>query len=299
MSGEYYEIEWIRSNDADKLSKNGEKMLNEAEWNHLMKEIDLKNTGMKKVSELKEEEDKFYVRTVLEANDDKIKIATVSWHKKSYNDWWDEAKTSFSINIKEPYYIYRLPAINVLSSCLETDVWSPIPSCATNRMKHTAIWTGTEMIIWGGLTGNSQATNADAMYDPVANQWKCISSVGAPDAREGHTAVWTGSKMIIWGGNSASPGGIYDPAADQWSPISTQGTPFWRSQHAAVWTGRLNGYLGRYRLCRSAFVSLFPDYYTMADDMIRLLIHGKELQWQMCLLSGKVIMPCGQIQLAR
>jgi len=68
------------------------------------------------------------------------------------------------------------------------------------RSGHSAIWTGTEMIIWGGIDSNNNALNDGKIYNPVTGTWRVMSSVNAPSSRYYHTALWTGSKMLIWGG---------------------------------------------------------------------------------------------------
>jgi hypothetical protein len=122
----------------------------------------------------------------------------------------------------------------------------------SRRYRHTAVWTGDRMIIWGGYGGEvfpSDYTElADgALYDPVLDSWQPMSSVNAPVSRRFHTAVWSGGRMIVWGGSRlAGPlihteylnsGGAYFPATDSWSATSLVGAPDARDQHAAVWTG--------------------------------------------------------------
>ena len=109
----------------------------------------------------------------------------------------------------------------------------------TARTYHTAVWTGSKMIVWGGQ-GATPATRVDTggVYDPTANVWAATNTTGAPTARNDHTAVWTGSKMIVWGGFSGdATGGIYTPSTDTWTATSTVGAPSRRFLHAAVWTG--------------------------------------------------------------
>lgn len=111
------------------------------------------------------------------------------------------------------------------------------------RHLHSAVWTGSKMIIWGGYTnGMPTATSAGAIYDPETQSWKATSEMGAPTARHSHTAVWTGSKMIVWGGYSnnglAQGGGAYDPESDSWTALQTSGEPSARVDHSAVWTGK-------------------------------------------------------------
>ena len=38
------------------------------------------------------------------------------------------------------------------------------------RMSHTAVWTGNEMIVWGG-NGDSGVLDTGGRYDPVTNSW--------------------------------------------------------------------------------------------------------------------------------
>ena len=109
------------------------------------------------------------------------------------------------------------------------------------RGRHTAVWTGSEMIVWGGLDNFVGSLNTGAAYDPIADSWRTLSGIGAPAARFGHTAVWTGTEMIVWGGSNSAgvtgTGGAYDPASDTWRALSNSGAPLRRALHTAVWTG--------------------------------------------------------------
>jgi N-acetylneuraminic acid mutarotase len=107
------------------------------------------------------------------------------------------------------------------------------------RSRHGAVWTGTEMIIWGGV-GQFSLENDGARYDPVMNSWTAISGLGAPTMRYFHTAAWTGTEMIVWGGLDTqliSTGGKYNPSTDSWTSMSTVGVPLPRWWPAVVWTG--------------------------------------------------------------
>ena len=67
------------------------------------------------------------------------------------------------------------------------------------RSDHSAVWTGSEMILYGGKTAQGE-TNTTAAFDPVANSWRSLTAAGSPLARRGHLAVWTGSEMLVFGG---------------------------------------------------------------------------------------------------
>src|SRR5439155_20612586 len=69
------------------------------------------------------------------------------------------------------------------------------PRAPEARSGHTAVWTGTEMILWGAT-----ADTTGGRYNPVTNNWTATSTTNAPDFRYYHTAVWTGTEMVVWGG---------------------------------------------------------------------------------------------------
>ncbi len=126
-----------------------------------------------------------------------------------------------------------------------TDTWAPTSTinAPSARRFHTAIWTGSEMIVWGGRIGSSFSSNVDTggRYNPATDTWVPISTINAPGPRGFHTAIWTGSEMIISGGSDGTQlldtGGRYNPAADIWRPISTIDAPSARGLHTAIWTG--------------------------------------------------------------
>lgn len=81
-----------------------------------------------------------------------------------------------------------------------TDTWRPIHSAPkTGLFVPAALWTGAEMIVWGGY--NEQSFTNDAYrYDPSADSWQYMTTVGAPAPRAGAAATWTGQSLMIWGG---------------------------------------------------------------------------------------------------
>src|SRR5947208_15433879 len=90
-----------------------------------------------------------------------------------------------------------------------------------------AVWTGTEMIVWGG-SDDANHLNTGGRYNPANDSWMATSTTNAPDARRFHTAVWTGSEMIVWGGwgwnGLFNTGGNYNPITYSWAR-TTRTTP--------------------------------------------------------------------------
>jgi N-acetylneuraminic acid mutarotase len=118
--------------------------------------------------------------------------------------------------------------------------WTMLPPAPIGaRAGHVAVWTGREMLVWGGATleeSEAPAFSDGAAYDPVANTWRSIG-IAPPRTGGTFTAVWTGRVMLVWGGLQGQ-GAAYDPATNRWtllpkSPLPPLSTP------TAVWTGHL------------------------------------------------------------
>ena len=106
---------------------------------------------------------------------------------------------------------------------------------------HTAVWTGSEMIVWGGFDGGSVLFNTGGRYNPSTNSWTAQAPPTRLLARNAHTAVWTGTQMIVWGGSDpngpSNTGGRYNPSTNSWTATRTANAPEGRQFHTAVWTG--------------------------------------------------------------
>ncbi len=200
--------------------------------------------------ELEESEDAFRFRTVI---DEDTKGVTQSLCEVPKHTWSElrsgvggELRTVASDALPLPDPFLASSALDSAPrSCAPADYWD-----TSSRLTDTfppvamvlpsAVWTGTEMLVWGYQLGNGQR------YDPLIDHWSRMSTVNGPGARYGHTAIWTGTEMIVWGGtqgNSSGPtvqvntGARYNPQTDTWTPMSTVGAPYARSGHASVWTG--------------------------------------------------------------
>jgi hypothetical protein len=87
------------------------------------------------------------------------------------------------------------------------NAWTPTSTGANvpaARVRHTAVWTGTEMIVWGGQVFSGDALATGGHYIPATDTWTPTATAGAPAARYLHSAVWTGNEMIVWGGTDGS-----------------------------------------------------------------------------------------------
>lgn len=96
------------------------------------------------------------------------------------------------------------------------------------------VWTGHQLILFGGGPQGSPLGSGGAVYDPSDDTWRVTLS--APIAMNLADAVWTGKEMIVIGSDldgrnvSRTPTAMaeaYDPATDTWRrlpdpPISPQ-----------------------------------------------------------------------------
>ena len=321
LSGKYNEIEFVRSESAQGQGKRGLEQsvkLNRRDWDEIVQKL-AKSFGRKQnagarthasgravaaavpaatraqiktgvLSSLQEDESGYYATAVLGKTDDHLRLATVSWSKESFESWLGRVATQAPA-LAAPSGNYTLANISDGAACIDntwtmtagppdgryghtavwtgsemivwgggeqfiypylfvrntgarynpsTDTWTATntSNVPTGRVAHTAVWTGTEMIIWGGADGLFSVTNTGGKYNPNSDSWTATSTISAPTARVGHVAVWTGSEMIVWGGTGPlDTGGKYNPNTDSWTATSTTNAPAARWGPTAIWTG--------------------------------------------------------------
>jgi hypothetical protein len=116
------------------------------------------------------------------------------------------------------------------------------------RQYHTAVWTGSQLVVWGGqlaepLRTGTACTATGARYAPATDTWTPVNAAGGPAARCKHAAAWLGNRMFVAGGeadtatHAAAAGSYdYDPAADGWTSRGDPGGAFTTDTAAAVTT---------------------------------------------------------------
>src|SRR5918911_2549761 len=107
------------------------------------------------------------------------------------------------------------------------------------------VWTGREMIGWGGGCCGDAFSDGVA-YNPATNRWRALAPT--PLAGDQHPlGAWTGRELVLFVGNVNPDTGkpwparlaraaAYNPATDTWRRIAPLPAP--RGGAAAVWDGR-------------------------------------------------------------
>lgn len=87
----------------------------------------------------------------------------------------------------------------------------------TIRYGHSAVFSGTEMIVWGGVSDDVY-TQTGGRYNTTTNSWVATTLTNAPIARAGHIAAWCNNVMCIYGG---SEGNGFAPGGGRYNPVTT------------------------------------------------------------------------------
>jgi N-acetylneuraminic acid mutarotase len=121
----------------------------------------------------------------------------------------------------------------------QTDTWRVLPPAPiVGRHHHGAVWTGDELVIWGGWSGAVPFSDG-AAYNPETDSWRRMAA--SPLGASAPTAtIWTGHDVLVVGGDGVRVfvGGTarYDPATDVWVALESPPPVACRGQ-SAVWTG--------------------------------------------------------------
>lgn len=101
--------------------------------------------------------------------------------------------------------------------------WVQLPQPPVRGGSPSAVWSGTELLVWGGgSAAGSPASDDGAVYDPRTEQWRAMPQ--APlSARAEQVAVWADDLLVVWGGRgdglALADGALYDPVADRWDAL--------------------------------------------------------------------------------
>ena len=176
----------------------------------------------------------------------------------AFGNWTDMDTTNcqyFNLNASQPPmaagggYIYTHGSNNqppfesiIVRFNPSTNSWQKLNNLPAGLLavkdRPTFIWTGTELLVWGG----NGATDG-YRYNPAGNSWTTMSSANAPSARNFYLSAFTGTELIIWGGTDANTaaalntGARYNLASNTWTPMTTTNAPNYMSGASTIIDG--------------------------------------------------------------
>ncbi len=131
-----------------------------------------------------------------------------------------------------------------VSGATTTPRWRALPKAPIpGRYAASAVWTGKEMVVWGGRVPGKEAATVGAAYDPATRKWRRIAAAPAGIRGDGPVAIaWTGREMLVWATSAAGVGGpvgtaAYNPVSDTWRRLPA-GPLGRREGFVSVWTGK-------------------------------------------------------------
>jgi hypothetical protein len=116
--------------------------------------------------------------------------------------------------------------------------WRPLPPAPQaqqlGRLGGEAVWTGRELLVWGGAAPADEEARAGGpmrpgdglAYDPAGRAWRRLPAPPRTLPASAGPALWTGKQLLVVdaeGGRQVPGGGLagaaYDPEADRWRPL--------------------------------------------------------------------------------
>jgi N-acetylneuraminic acid mutarotase len=153
---------------------------------------------------------------------------------------------AWGLSHPDPGFAPRPPLAVDLASELP-EGWSELPAPPEVRSEAATVWTGSELLVWGGYeftgSGDEDPAGDGFVFHGATRTWGVLPHsplAGRSDA----ASAWTGEELLIWGGFDGGfrdvpyfdDGAAFDPVTGTWRmlpapPIGPR-TPF------SVWTGR-------------------------------------------------------------
>jgi hypothetical protein len=109
--------------------------------------------------------------------------------------------------------------------------WHRVPAAPIHGEYGAAeVWTGSELVIFGGGERNEPSAANGVAYDPRAKAWRSIPE--APVGLNAISGMWTGREVLVFGSlldnrnraaTSTAVGAAYDPDRDRWRQLPPSG----------------------------------------------------------------------------
>ena len=132
------------------------------------------------LSPLQEDDAHYYAVAVMKKGRNRLKLATVAWLKEPLRSWVTKAEAQAPVTMAAVTANYTFPVIASPSAGCTDDTWmgTRFTTIPAGRDSHTAVWTGSEMIVWGGYDGSAWL-NTGSRYNPSTDSWTATSLTNA------------------------------------------------------------------------------------------------------------------------
>jgi hypothetical protein len=138
------------------------------------------------------------------------------------------------------------PAAHFLKHAAGDSGWTATSSAPHPDLRSPAlVWTGQEVLAWGGEAADQSPVAMGARYDPARDAWTEITTSGAPTPPDGAgswSGGWTGSVAVFWA-SSGQNAGRFEPEGGEWQPVSFPGEASF-GQSSVVAQGRVVSWTG-------------------------------------------------------
>jgi N-acetylneuraminic acid mutarotase len=115
--------------------------------------------------------------------------------------------------------------------------WTELPAPPEWRDGAAIVWTGSELLYWGGRDASDRAVADGYAFDPADESWSRVPE--APSSASGMDAVWTGDEALFFDvaqGRPSSAVLAFDPSIERWRSLApSPHAPEWGG--ASAWTG--------------------------------------------------------------
>ena len=123
------------------------------------------------LSPLQEDEGRYYATALVGKTKDRLKLATVEWRKEPLESWRARVENQMPRVMAAASAHYTLPRISDGANGCIDDTWATTSiNAPAGRSLHTAVWTGSEMIVWGGTTAAIRTRAADTIPARIVGQ---------------------------------------------------------------------------------------------------------------------------------
>lgn len=154
----------------------------------------------------------------------------------------------------------------------DTDTWRALPPAPLSPRSGSVIgWTGSELVVWGGIGAGVEPVGGGAAYDPAAGTWRTIApSPLTPRARM--VGTFADGELVVLGGHDRATdtydtqAAAYDPATDSWRVLAD--LPRGQVQPDLAWTGEVLHVVGANTLPGTPDDGAFLTYVPAQDAWV-------------------------------